>query len=68
MNATSFITFFTNMLPQNVKRFYKELYAVFRLTPDIKKNAVYLSSFSPLVVGHSKRIVHLQTQCVVHNR
>ena len=67
MNPASFIIFFTNMLRQNVIRFYIELYAVFRLAPDIK-NAVYLSSFSPLIVGRSKRIAHLQTQCVEHNR
>ena len=47
MNASSFITFFTYMLQQNGKRFYKELYVTFKLAPDIKKNTIYLSSYSP---------------------
>ena len=42
MNASSFITFFTYMLRQNGKRFYKGL----------KKNTVYLSSYSPSNEGH----------------
>ena len=46
MNASSFITFFTYMLRQNGKRFYKGL-----LAPDLKKNTVYLSSYSPLNEG-----------------
>ena len=52
MNASSFITFFTYMLQQNGKRFYKELYVTFKLAPDIKKNTIYLSSYSPLNEGH----------------
>ena len=36
------------MLQQNGKRFYKELYITFKLAPDLKKNTVYLSSYSPL--------------------
>ena len=52
MNASSFITFFTYMLRQNGKRFYKGLYVTFKLAPDLKKNAVNLSSYSPLNVGH----------------
>ena len=48
MNASSFITFFT----QNGKRFYKELYVTFELAQDIKKKSVYLSSYSPLNEGH----------------
>ena len=40
MNASSFITFFTYMLRQNGKRFYKGLYVT------------YLSSYSPLNEGH----------------
>ena len=46
LNASSFITFFTYML-QNGKRFYKGLYVTFKLAPDLKKNTVYLSSYSP---------------------
>ena len=52
MNASSFIAFFTYMLEQNGKRFYKGLYATFKLTQDLKKNTVYLSSYSPLNEGH----------------
>ena len=52
MNASSFITFFTYMLRQNGKRFYKELYVTFKLAPDINKNTVYLSSYSHLNEGH----------------
>ena len=40
------------MLEQNGKRFYKGLYAIFKLTQDLKKNTVYLSSYSPLNEGH----------------
>ena len=51
MNASSFITFFTYMLRQNGKRFYKGLYVTFKLAPDIKNNTVYLSNYSPLNEG-----------------
>ena len=40
------------MLQQNGKSFYKGLYVTFKLTPDLKKNTVYLSSYSPLNEGH----------------
>ena len=52
MNASSFITFVTYMLRQNGIRFYKGLYVPFKLAPDLKKNTVYLSSYSPLNEGH----------------
>ena len=52
MNASSFITFFTFMLRHNGKRFYKEIYATFKLAPYLKKNTVYLSSYNPLNKGH----------------
>ena len=52
MNASSFITFFTYMLRQNGKRFYKGLFVTFELAPDLKINTVYLSSYSPLNEGH----------------
>ena len=52
MNASSLITFFTYMLQQNDKRFYKGLYVTFKLAPDLKKNIVYLSSYIPLNEGH----------------
>ena len=52
MNVSSFITFFTYMLQQNGKRFYKGLYVTFKLAPDLKNNTVYLSSYSPMNEGH----------------
>ena len=52
MNASSLLTFFTYMLQQNGKRFYKGRYVTFKLVPDLKKNTVYLSSYSPLNEGH----------------
>ena len=45
------MTFFTYMLRQNGKRFYKGLYVTFKLAPDLKKNTVYLLSYSPLNEG-----------------
>ena len=51
MNASIFITFVTYMLRQNGIRFYKGLYVTFKLAPDLKKNTVYLSSYSPLNEG-----------------
>ena len=52
MNASSSIPFFTYMLQQNEKRFYKGLYVTFKLAPVLKKNKVLLSSYSPLNEGH----------------
>ena len=40
------------MLQQNGKRFYIGLYVTFKLAPDLKKNTVYLSSYTPLNEGH----------------
>ena len=51
MNASGFITFFTYMLQQNGKQFYKGLYVTFKLAPDLKKYTVYLSSYSLLKEG-----------------
>ena len=52
MNASSFITFFTYVLRQNGKRFYKGLYVTFKLTQNLKKNTVCLTSYSPSNEGH----------------
>ena len=52
MNASSFITLVTIMLRQNGIRFYKGLYATFKLAPDLKQNPVDLSSYRPLNEGH----------------
>ena len=51
MNASSFITFVTYKLRQNGIRFCKELDVTFKLAPDLKKNTIDLSSYSPLSVG-----------------
>ena len=40
------------MLRQNGKRFYKGLYVPFKLAPNLKKNTVYLLSYSPSNEGH----------------
>ena len=40
------------MLRQNGVRFYKGLYATFKLAPDFKKDTLYCSSYSPLNEGH----------------
>ena len=40
------------MLRQNGKRFSKGLCVTFKVAPDLKKNTVYLSSYSPLNEGH----------------
>ena len=52
MNASSFITFDTYMLRQNGIRFYKGVYVTSKLAPDLKKNTLYLSNYSPLNEGH----------------
>ena len=52
MNASSLITFFTYMLQQNGKGFYKGLYVTFNLAPDLENNTVYLSSYSLLNEGN----------------
>ena len=59
MNASGFITFFTYMLRQNGKRFYKGLYVTFKLAPDLKTNKVYLSSYSPFNKGHVVLLTNL---------
>ena len=59
MNASSFITFVTYMLRQNGIRFYKGLYSTFNLKPDLKKNTVYLLSYSPLNEGHFSILINL---------
>ena len=58
MNASSFITFFTYMLQQSGKRFYKGLYVTFKLAPYLKKNTEYLSSYSPLNDGYISKLTN----------
>ena len=52
MNASSFIIFFTHMLQQNGKSYYKGVYITFKLAPNLQNNTVYLTSYSPLNEGH----------------
>ena len=52
MNASSFITFYTYIQRRNGKRFYKGPYVILKLAPDLKKNTVYISSYSPSNEGH----------------
>ena len=52
MNAGSFITFNTYMLRPNGIRFYKGLYITFKFASYLKKNTVYLWSYSPLNKGY----------------
>ena len=61
MNASGFITFFTYMLRQNGKRFYKGLYVTFKLAPDLKKNTAYLSSYIPLNKAGMRTVSHSQS-------
>ena len=58
MNASSCITFFTYMLQQNGKRFYKGLYVTVKLAPVLKKNTVHLSSYSPLNEGQVSILIN----------
>ena len=53
MNASSFITFSTYMLRQNVIPFWKELFVVFKIAPNIKKRSLYFSNYRRLYKGHS---------------
>ena len=52
MNASSFITFFTYMLRQNIIPFWKELFVGFKMAPNIKTHSLYFSSYRPLYKGH----------------
>ena len=40
------------MLRKNGKRFYKGIFLTFKQAPDLKKNTVYLSIYSPLNEDH----------------
>ena len=53
MNASSFITFFTYTLRQNVIPFWKELFVAFKMAPNIKEHTLYFSSYRPLYKGNS---------------
>ena len=66
MNASGSITFITYMLQQNGKRFYKGLYVTFKLAPELKKNTVYLSSYSPLNEGHVSILTNIASNIHVY--
>ena len=71
MNASSFITFFTYMLRQNVLPFRKELFVAFEMVPNIKKHSLYFSSYRPLYKGHSCILECFEANCnhvLVHVR
>ena len=68
MNASGFITFFTYMLRQNGKRFYKGLYVTVKEAPDQKKNTVYLSSYSHLNEGHVCILTNLMLRTSTSDR
>ena len=51
MDASSFITFFTYMLRQNVITFWKELFVFFKMAPNIKKHSLYFFSNGPYIKG-----------------
>ena len=53
MNASSFITFFTYMLRQNIIPFWKELFVAIKMAPNIKKHSLYFSSYRSLYKGNS---------------
>ena len=62
MNACSFITFGTYLLRQNGIRFYNGIYITFILAPDLKKNTVYLLSYSPLNEGYSSILTNAMSR------
>ena len=64
MNATSFITFLTYMIRQNVKCFWKGLFAAFKLAPD----TMHSSRYSHLYEGRSYIHVLIATHVLVHVR
>ena len=65
MNASSFLTFFTYMLRQNVIPFWKELFVAFKMTPNIKKktHSLYFSSYGHLYKGHSCILAFSEANC-----
>ena len=66
MNASSFITFFTYMLRQNVIPFWNELFVVFRMASNVKKHSLYFSSYRRLYKGHSCILKFFLEQIAIH--
>ena len=63
MNASSFITFFTYMLRQNIIPVWKELFVVIKMAPNIKKHSLYFSSYRSLCKGHSSILKLSEANC-----
>ena len=57
----------TYMLRQNGKRLYKGLYVTFKLAPDLKKNTVYSTSYSPLNEGHVSILTNSKLRTYISN-
>ena len=66
MNASSFITFFTYILQQNVIPLWKQLFVVFKMTPNIEKHSLYFSSYRRLYKGHSCILTFFLKQFAIH--
>ena len=56
MNAYSLITLITDMLRQYAIRFKTQLFGSLQLTPSVKKNTLYFSSYSNLYVGLPRKL------------
>ena len=67
-NASSFITFFTYMLWQNIIPFWKELFVALKMTPNIKKHSLYFLSYKPLYKGHSCILKQIAMHVLVYVR
>ena len=65
MNATTFITFFTYMLRQNVISFWKELSVAFTMTPK-ETLTIYVSSYRRLYRSHSYILKFFLKQIAIH--
>ena len=62
MNASSFITFFTYMIQQNGKHFYKGIYVTFKLAPDTKQEGPRALDRSPYSLHMSRWCIGLKTK------
>ena len=56
------------MLRQNGKRFYKCLYVAFKPATDLKRNTVYLTSYSPLNEGHVSILTYSMVRTYTSDR
>ena len=73
MDASSFITFFTYMLRQNVIPFWKELFVAFKMAPNRKIQSLHFLGYGCIHKGHScilkffliaiHVLVHVRIEC-----